>query len=249
MDKLRFAEVCEQIVGAERARNGIGTFGEKTLHAVLKTYFEPDPDSQEIRVGSFVADICGENGIIEIQTRQFYRLVKKLEAFLEYADVTVVYPLCPVKYVRWLDPETGELSERHKSPRRTTLHDIFSELPDIKYALDNPRFKLCVCLIEAEDIRYLNGWSKNRKRGSSRCDRVPITLIDEVWFERPEDYARLMPDGLPEEFTSKDYAEICRTGTELARSELNVLCYLGLVENTGKRGRSKLYRKTLGRIE
>ncbi|MBR1563704.1 MAG: hypothetical protein IJ645_10920, partial [Ruminococcus sp.] len=106
MDKLRFAEVCEQIVGAERARNGIGTLGEKTLHAVLKTYFEPDPDSQEIRVGSFVADICCENGIIEIQTRQFYRLVKKLEAFLEYADVTVVYPLCPVKYVRWHDPET-----------------------------------------------------------------------------------------------------------------------------------------------
>ena len=78
---------------------------------------------------------------------------------------------------------------------------------------------------------------------------MPITLIDEVWFERPEDYARLMPDGLPEEFTSKDYAEICRTGTELARSELNVLCYLGLVENTGQRGHSKLYRKTPGRIE
>ncbi len=241
MDKLRFLEACEQTAGAQRERAGIGTLGEKTLHAVLKRYFEPHADSQEVKVDGFVADICGENGIIEIQTRQLFRLVKKLETFLEYSDVTVVYPVFPVRYVRWLDPETGELGEKHKSPRKDSIHSIFREIYSIKYALDNPRFRLCIMMIEAEDIRYLNGRDKSRKRGSSRCDRLPVSLIDEVWFEGPEDYRRVIPEGLPERFGAKDYAKACRISAEDARTELNVLCYLGLCEVAGKKGSANIY--------
>ncbi len=241
MDKLRFLEACEQTVGAQRERAGIGTLGEKTLHAVLKRYFEPHTDSQEVKVGGFVADICGENGIIEIQTRQLFRLVKKLETFLEYSDVTVVYPVFPLRYVRWLDPQTGELSERHKSPRKESIHSIFREIYGIKYALDNPRFKLCVMMIEAEDIRYLNGRDKSRKRGSSRCDRLPLALMDEVWFERPEDYRAVIPEGLGERFGAGEYAKACRISIDDARCELNVLCYLGLCRVAGKNGRTNIY--------
>ena len=85
----------------------------------MKNYFEPYGENQEIRIGGYVADIVGENGVIEIQTRQFNKLLKKLEAFLDYCNVTVVYPIPAVKYVRWIDTETGELSEKHKSPKNT----------------------------------------------------------------------------------------------------------------------------------
>jgi len=107
---------------------------------------------------------AGENGVIEIQTRQFNKLLKKLEAFLDYCDVTVVYPIPAVKYVRWIDTETGELSEKHKSPRKYTIYEVMPELYKIKYTLDNPRFHLCLCMLETEEIRLLNGWSKNKKR-------------------------------------------------------------------------------------
>ena len=63
------------------------------MHAALKSYYEPDFESREVKVGGFVADIVGENGIIEIQTRGFDRLGRKLDAFLEAVRVTVVYPV------------------------------------------------------------------------------------------------------------------------------------------------------------
>ena len=45
---------------------GIGTLGEKTLHRVLKAYFQPDPSKCEVRVGPYVADALTESGIVEI---------------------------------------------------------------------------------------------------------------------------------------------------------------------------------------
>ena len=156
MDKLKFHEACDKIINAERERNGIGTLGEKTLHAVLKNYFEPHGDNQEIKIGGYVADIVGENGVIEIQTRQFNKLLKKLEAFLEFSDVTVVYPMAEIKYLRWLDIDTGELSQRRKSPRKAKIYDVFPELYKIKYTLDNPRFHLCLCMLEVEDSQHFD---------------------------------------------------------------------------------------------
>ncbi|MBR1423546.1 MAG: hypothetical protein IJ571_08930 [Ruminococcus sp.] len=242
MDKLRFLELCEQTAETDPVRDSIGTLGEKTLHAVLKAYFEPNSGNREIKLGRYVADIAGENGIIEIQTRHLYRLRSKLEAFLEFCDVTVVYPLCAEKYVRWLDMDTGELSPRRRSPKRAKPHDIFSELVNIKYVLDNPRFTFCAVLIEAEDIRYLNGRSKDKKKGSSRCDRVPLSLIDELWLRSPDDYRQFLPSSLPEPFTVLQYAKACGISSDLARSELNVLCYLGHTEVTQKQGSKNLYR-------
>ena len=79
MDALRFAKACEEAEQASPSDKGIGTLSEKTLHAVLKRYYEPYGDNHEVKIGGYVADIVGEHGIIEIQTRNFDRLRKKLE--------------------------------------------------------------------------------------------------------------------------------------------------------------------------
>lgn len=231
-------------MGKSRERNGIGTLGEKTLHAVLKNYFEPYGENQEIRIGGYVADIVGENGVIEIQTRQFNKLLKKLEAFLDYCDVTVVYPIPAVKYVRWIDTETGELSEKHKSPRKYTIYEVMPELYKIKYTLDNPRFHLCLCMLETEEIRLLNGWSKNKKRGSSRHDRIPKGLIDEIHLDCPADFDMFLPEDLPKQFTSKDFALNAKISREYAQVTLNILTYLERVKRVGKQGANILYEKT-----
>ncbi|MGN0623314.1 MAG: hypothetical protein ACI4JA_05115, partial [Oscillospiraceae bacterium] len=118
MDSIRFDEACKKIINSQREKNGIGTLGEKTLHAVLKNYFEPHTENQEIKVGGYVADIVGENGVIEIQTGNFNKLLKKLERFLEFCNVTVVYPIAATKYLSWMDMDSGEITSRRKSPRR-----------------------------------------------------------------------------------------------------------------------------------
>ena len=243
MDREKFRNACGKVINHERQRNGIGTLGEKTLHAVLKNYYEPFGENQEIKIGGYVADIVGENGVIEIQTRNFNKLLKKLEAFLEFCDVTVVYPMPALKYLRCLDVTTGELSERRKSPHKASIYECFPELYKIKYTLDNPRFHLRLCMLEVEEIRYLNGWSKDKKRGSSRCDRIPIDLLEEVCINTNEDFNIFIPSSLPEQFTSADYAKECRIRRSAAQTGLNILTYLNIVERTGKDGRTIIYRR------
>ena len=110
MDRERFQEARQKALLRTKGESGIGTLSEKTLHAALKAYCEPDTESREIALGGYIADIVGEEGIIEIQTRGFERLRDKLDAFLEFARVTVVYPIVKQRWLCWVDPQTGEVS-------------------------------------------------------------------------------------------------------------------------------------------
>jgi len=243
MDKLQFHQACDAIINTNRPKNGIGTLGEKTLHAVLKRYFEPFEDSHERKVGGFVADIVGENGIIEIQTRNFDKLRKKLDTFLEAARVTVVYPIPQTKWLMWID-ENGVCSNRRKSPKTGTIYDAFKELYKIKSYLNHPNFNLCIVLLEVEEYRYLNGWSKDKKKGSTRCDRIPIEICDEFYFEALQDFQKLIPSNLTENFTAKDYKKSAGVSLSTAQTALNILNYLGTVQRVDKKGNAYIYKKS-----
>ena len=82
VDEERFARAKNKVIGIKRERQGIGTLSEKTMHAVLKNYYAPDVDMHEIPIENFVADIYTGTEIIEIQTRSFNTMEKKLAAFL-----------------------------------------------------------------------------------------------------------------------------------------------------------------------
>ena len=235
MDRERFLAAVEKCSGKQRDIKGIGTLGERSVHATLKAYFEPQADNTEIKIGSFVADIAGENGIIEIQTRALYRLRKKLDCFLEYTHVTVVYPVIAKKYINWLDPVTGEVVSRRLSPKRDNIYTAMGELMYLKYALDNPRFTFAAVLIEAEDMRLLDGYSKDKKRGSTKFDRYPVDILGEYWFECAEDYMMLVPPQLEGEFTSADFAKAAGIDRKLSQSTLNILTYVGAVKRVGRR--------------
>lgn len=244
MDQIRYLKACNKIIDADRVKNGIGTLGEKTVHAVLKNYFEPDESKQEVRIGNYVADICSEAGIIEIQTRNFNTLRKKLSAFLETGPVTVVYPIPYIKWLRWIDEETGETTDRRKSPKKGTPYAAFYELYKIKEHLLHPNFNLCLILIDMEEYRLLNGWSRDRKKGSTRYDRVPLGLKEEIWIQDRSDYKRLIPDSLEEEFVSRDYKKASGLSLSQAQTALNVLYYTGAVERTGKKGNAYCYKRS-----
>ena len=72
----------------------IGTYSEKTVHALLKQYFEPDSRYHEVKYAGYIADIKHDNRIVEIQSTQLYRLRKKLAVFCQECEVNVVYPVC-----------------------------------------------------------------------------------------------------------------------------------------------------------
>lgn len=237
----RFEQARKKVIGVDRQRLGIGTLAEKTVHAVFKNYYEPDEDRQEIPIEKYVADIYTGQEIIEIQTRQFNRMRNKLTAFLPLYPVTVVYPIPRTKWLIWIDEESGELSSPRKSPKRGTPYMAFAELYKIKSYLKDPNLRFRLVLTDMEEYRLLNGWSKDKKKGSSRFDRIPTQLVEEVIIERPEDYMQFIPLELEEPFTTKDFAKCAHIPVSLSQTVLNLLLYMEVVERVGKKGNSYLY--------
>ena len=233
-DYEAFVNAKDKIIGKAHNNKGIGTLSEKTLHAVLKLYYEPDEDKHEVAMSGYYADIYNDKGIIEIQTRQLNKLRDKLSVFLQDYHVTVVYPLPFNKWLSWVNPDNGEVQGRRKSPRHFTEYDAFYELYKIKSYLKNPNLSINLVLMDMEEYKLLNGWSYDKKRGSTRYDRVPVGIRRIVKFDRIEDYMQLVPADLKEDFTVKDFAMAAGVSVEASRYTLNILNYLEIVKRTGR---------------
>lgn len=231
------------MIGELQGQNGIGTLREKTIHSVLKYYYAPNPAYHEIKIGQYVADICVDGEIFEVQTRNFNTMRAKLQYFLQEHDVTIIYPVAHTKWLSWLNMETGELSPKRKSPKTGTLYQIIPELYKIKMFIGNPKLHFIIALIDVEETRYLNGWSFNKKRGSSRMDGIPVDIFDEVRIDTMSDYFKFLPDTLPEKFTSKDFSKAAKIPQKKAGTLLNVLLETKIIERIGKIGNSFLYQK------
>jgi hypothetical protein len=242
MDQARFEAACAAARERTAGLAGIGTLGERTLHAVVKHYIEANPDWHEQKLGRYTVDVFTGDRIFEIQTRHFGKLSPKLAALLPDYPVTVVYPLAARKWLFWVDPQSGEVSARRLSPRRGRWLDMMPELYRIKPYLANTNLSIRVILVDLEEYRLLNGWSRDRKKGSWRNDRIPLGLAGELLLTSPADYRQLLPDSLVDAFTSADLAKAAGVSIRLSQTTLNILGALGVVETCGRRGRSRLFR-------
>lgn len=231
------------IVGSKRDQSGIGTLGEKTLHAVLKYTIEPDDSRHEVKVGPYFADILNESGIIEIQTRNLNILRKKLDYFLNDYPVTIVYPIAKQKWLIWLDHETGEASKRRKSPKTGSPFDAFYELYRIRPQLAHPNLRLRLILLDLVEYRSLDGWSRDRKKGSNCYERIPEKLVGQIDLIESKDYCQLIPGDLPQHFTSGDFARAAGISRRAAQTGLIVLNTVRVVERVGRKGNSIIYKQ------
>lgn len=242
IDKERFERAKNRVIGMNRERQGIGTLSEKTVHAVLKNYYAPDTDMHEIPIANFVVDIYDGSEIVEIQTRSFNNMRRKLTAFLPEYPVTIVYPIPHVKWISWIDEETGEASPKRRSPKKGNPYQAFIELYKIRPFLKDANIRFRFDLIDMEEYRLLNGWSRDKKKGSDRFDRIPTEFVEEVCVDCREDYMQFIPYDIPEKFTAKQFAGCAKIPVRLAQTVLLIMTDLEIVERIGKEGRSYLYR-------
>ena len=242
-DKERFSEACRALCGSVSSRNVIGVLSEKTLHSVIKRFIEPNEALQEVKVGGYYADIKNHDGIFEVQTRSFNRLRTKLATYLEAERVTVVYPIPATKRLIWIDAQTGELTSPRKSPKRGSYFDAFPELYKLDMLIANESLRVLLLMIDMDEYRYLNGWSADRKKGSTRHERYTIALADSLLIATKEDYEGLLPSDLCSPFTSKEFAAAAKIRLKIAQTVLTVLSKRGAVQCIGKRGRLNLYTK------
>lgn len=246
MNQIEFQEAIDRIVDIERQRKGIGTLSEKTLHAILKEYFEPHSDNHEVKIGGYVADIVGENGIIEIQTGNFQKLYSKLSAFLEAASVTVVYPIAKTNWINWVDND-GIITSRRKSPKRGNPFMTLYELYWLKELITHENLRIVVTMLETEEYRRLDGWSRDKHKGASKIDRIPSAILEQLEFNRRDDYITLIPQSIinADSFTAKELCRATKGSQRKNNMGLHTLMQLGLVERIGKDKNAFLYKVTL----
>ena len=242
-DKQRFSEACRALCGEVLSRKKIGVLSEKTLHSVIKRFIEPNEALQEVKVGNHYADIKNDDGIFEVQTRSFNKLRAKLASYLETETVTIVYPIPAVKRLIWIDALTGELTTPRKSPKRGSYFDAFPELYKLDMFIANESLRVLLLLVDMDEYRYLNGWSADGKKGSTRHERYPIALADSMLLATKENYEGLLPSDLCSPFTSKELATAAKIRLRLSQTVLTVLLKRGAVQCVGKSGRLNLYMK------
>ncbi len=220
---------------------GIGTLKERTLHAMLKRHLCEDESCHEVTVGAYVADILCKDEIIEIQTRNFEKLKPKLKAFLQNYTVTVVYPVSYHKWITWVDPRDGTLSQKRKSPKVGSAHDVFFELYKIREYLCHPNFRLKLVFVDVDEYRSQNGWSRDGKKGSERIERVPLELRHTITCT-PDDYRALLPDFGKSTFTAKEYQKRCKCTPRSAWRAIRTLCDIGTITHIATENRTYIYQ-------
>ncbi len=247
-EREKFRSICRDILTVRTAAEGggIGTLNEKRMHIALKRFVCSDESKYEADMGKrFVADIKLDEEIFEIQTGSLYPLKAKLEHYIETTDchVTVVHPIPMRRFRIWIDPATGESQPRKRIPGISTVFGEAHELVYISEALATGRVAVWFLFIEEEEYRFLDGRGKDKKHHSSRFERLPVDIIDEVVFAEKEDFLALIPEGLPETFTVEEYRKAAKIAHgKHAYMAVAALANLGIVEETEKKGRAKAWR-------
>lgn len=82
---------------------------------------------------------------------------------------------------------------------------------------------------------------QGQKKGSSRFDRIPTELVEEIDITCTQDYMQFVPADLEEPFTTKDFAKAAHIPVKSAQTVLNILYYLEIVTRVGKQGNAYEY--------
>lgn len=268
-DTMRFRSIvidliteAAKITDEDTESGGIGTLGEKQMHAAIKKFICPDEicheipldtgarageigeDGKKIKRRKFVADILKNGNVYEIQTGALPPLTEKIKWILENTDhnVTVIHPIAETKWVNVLNSK-NELENRYRSPVKGKLNDIAPELYAIKDFVNSPRFSLVILFMEAE--QYMKSAAKNgrSRKKHKKYELIPINLLRAHIFSSLEDYKIFIPDSLDGAFTVKDFSSASKIRGMDAYYTVHTLVDMGLLEQCGKIGRAAAFKK------
>ncbi len=220
---------------------GIGELNERPLHAALKHWYSEPGDRLEVPMDGYVIDIVRDDLLIEIQTRHFSAIRQKIADLSQHHRLRLVYPIAHEKWLIKRSVAEGESITRRKSPKRGRVEDLFGELVSFPSLVSNDNFTLEVLLTREEEVRRHEPGRAWRRRGWVTEERRLLDVAGRHVFETPRAVGGLLPDTLPDEFTTADIAEAMSVRRRLAQQAAYCLRTMGLIESVGKRGRAILY--------
>ena len=225
---------------SSRSANEIGTLNEKPLHAALKEWYAQPGDQIEVELDGYFIDIVRDDLLIEIQTRNFSAIKRKVTDLIKAYPLRLVYPIAQEKWIIKQSADSAKMTRR-KSPKRGQPLDVFKELVSFPALLDHENFSLEVVMIQEEEVRRYTGKTNWRRRGWVTDERRLISVVERYHFQTPREIWSLIPADLPNEFTTTNLAALMGINKRFARQVAYCLRKMGIVEQIGKRGRLNLY--------
>lgn len=215
----------------------INTYNESDLHKSLKNIFKSKNSETEVPLMGSICDILSPDGkITEIQTSNLSSLRLKLEKFLPYRAVEVVYPISVNSYIIMTD-ENGLEKYKRKSPKHGCIFQVFKEVSGIYHLHNNKNLNLKIVFIESEIIKT----QVKKSFHASIINKRLLKILEIKNFNTISELCFFILKDLPKEFTNKDlknngagkYASY--TSWFLKKTEY--------IKPVGKKGKSILYIK------
>ena len=214
---------------------------EYSLHSEIKDWYMVSGDELEVKVDGFIVDILRDKLLIEIQTRNFSAIKKKLIKLLYNNQVRLVYPIAKLKWIVHVS-RSGEFVRRRKSPKKGKLIDLFYELVHTPNLIRDKNFSLEVLLIEEEELRCNDGRGSWRRRGVSVKDRKLSKVFNRIVFENSRDFLGFLPKDVGGPFTNKLLALKLGVSIRLAQKISYCLRKMGAISIAGKKGKELLFQ-------
>ncbi len=219
----------------------ISTLNEKPLHESLKQWYTKPGDMLETSVDGFIVDIVRGDLLIEIQTKNFSAIRRKLDKLTIHHPVRLVFPVPCEKWIIRLAGNGNDTISRRRSPRRGAFVDVFEELIYLPELLLNPNFSIEILLIHEEEVRQydrIRGW---RRRGWVTHERKLLKVIEQKILETPADLRSFVPSTLIQPFTVAELSASLAIPRRLAQKMAYCLRLMGCITPAGKRTHAILY--------
>ena len=225
----------------------IGILAERSLHAALKKWYSVAGDEIEVPLEGYHIDLVRGDLLIEIQTRNFYALKRKLPKLLENHRLRLVHPIAQEKWLVRVAADGETVLARRRSPKRGVFEDIFDELVHVPGLVGHPNFSLDILLIREEEIRRVREAKEKPARRTrfprdwDRHDHRLVEVVDSRLIRSTQDLQAFLPSELPVPFTNRDLTRALGNNYHRAQAMTYVMRQIGILDIVGKRGSSILY--------
>jgi hypothetical protein len=229
------------MINLSKIVNQNNSSSESSLHLQLKEYYHQPGDKIEYHVDKFIIDIVRKNYLIEVQTKNFSAIKKKLETLIRDYKVLLVFPIIQDKWILKFDLNNKKIIKRTLSPKHCNYYAIFEELIRIPDLICEPNLMIEALIIQANEIWVNDDRGSWKRRGWSIKDRNLIRILDQKLFSSPEHFLALLPSDLETPFTNNDLSKSIIISQRLASMMTYCLRKMNLLKIVGKKNRSNVF--------
>jgi hypothetical protein len=212
---------------------------ETSLHRALKQRYGPAAGGrEEVTLEGFRIDAVDADGVlVEVQSGPLGPLKAKLSRLLPAHRVCVVKPVVVSRRLIRRPRSGGAELPPRMSPRRGTLVDVFDDFVGLAAVFPHPNLRVELVAVAIDEHRQL----RRRRPGYKVIDRRLNAVLSSCSLRQGRDLLSLLPDDLPDPFTTADLSARLRRSLTFAQRVAYCLRVAAAVAVVGKQANRLIY--------